>query len=98
MSLPYRQQRRLRRIGHALRQSDPELAAKLSIFAQVGAAEELPGWEQLPTSRKPIWRVLRWPVKTAVFLLVSPRAAGRSRRGVQRQAALRLPNPATSPV
>jgi hypothetical protein len=41
MSLRYRQQWQLRQIDHALRRSDPHLAAMLAIFTRLTAGEEL---------------------------------------------------------
>ena len=35
MTLPYREERLLRRVDHALRRSDPDLASLLSIFARL---------------------------------------------------------------
>ena len=59
MSLPYRQQRRLRHIGRVLRGSDPHLTAMLSIFARLTAGERMPAREQLGPRRRGIWSVLR---------------------------------------
>ena len=47
MTLPYREERLLRRVDHALRRSDPDLASMLSIFARLSAAEVMPAREQL---------------------------------------------------
>jgi len=59
MTLPYRQERLLRRADHALRRSDPDLASMLSIFARLTAAEGMPAREQLRP--RPAWarRVLQ---------------------------------------
>ena len=54
MSLPYRQQRRLRHVGRVLRASDPHLAAMLSIFAGLAADECMPAREQLGLRRRGI--------------------------------------------
>jgi hypothetical protein len=70
MTLPYRQERLLRRTDHALCQSDPELASMLSIFARITAPEGLPAWEQLRPKATWAWNVLLWPVAEAVFLVV----------------------------
>jgi hypothetical protein len=69
MTLPYRQERLLRRADHALRRSDPYLASMLSIFAQLTAAEAMPATEQLRSQQ--IWasRVLLWPTAAAAFLI-----------------------------
>lgn len=58
MSLPYHQQRRLRRIGRVLRGSDPQLAAMLSIFARLTAGERMPAREQLSPRRRGTWPLL----------------------------------------
>lgn len=47
MSLPYRQQRRLRHARHTLVISEPRLAALLVTFAWLYAGEEMPAWEQV---------------------------------------------------
>ncbi len=69
MTLPYRQERLLRRADHALRRSDPYLASMLSIFAQLTAADGMPAREQLRPQQ--IWasRVLLWPVAAVAFLV-----------------------------
>jgi len=61
MTLPYRQERHVRRAGRALRRSDPDLASMLSIFARLAAAEGMPAREQLRPQRNCPWRVLLWP-------------------------------------
>lgn len=70
MSLPYRQERLLRRADRALCQSDPDLASKLSIFARVTADEKMPAQEQLRPQLAWPWRVLLWPMAGAAFLVV----------------------------
>ena len=70
MSLPYRQERLLRRADRALCQSDPDLASMLSIFARITASERLPAWEQLRPKAAWVRRVLLWPVAAAAFLVV----------------------------
>jgi hypothetical protein len=70
MSLPYRQERLLRRADRALCQSDPDLAVMLSIFARITASERLPAWEQLRPKATWARRVLLWPVAAAAFLVV----------------------------
>lgn len=69
MTLPYRQERLLRRADHALRRSDPYLASMLSIFAQLTAAEAMPAAEQLPPGQAWALRVLLWPAAAAAFLV-----------------------------
>lgn len=69
--LPYRQQRRLRRIGRVLRGSDPHLTAMLSIFARLTARERMPAREQLGPRRRGIW-----PLLTRLLGLVGRLAAG----------------------
>jgi hypothetical protein len=70
MTLPYRQERLLRRTDRALCESDPDLAAMLSIFARITAADGLPAWEQLRPGLTWIWGVLLWPVAAAAFIVV----------------------------
>jgi hypothetical protein len=69
MTLPYRQERALRRADRALTQSDPELASMLSIFARIASpGESLPAWEQLGERLTRALSVLLWPVAAVVFL------------------------------
>jgi hypothetical protein len=70
MTLAYRQERLLRRADDALRQSDPDLASMMSIFARLAAAEGMPAREQLPLQRAWDWRILLWPVAVVTFLVV----------------------------
>jgi hypothetical protein len=70
MTLPYRQERLLRRADRALCQSDPDLASMLSIFARITAPERLPAWEQLRPKLTWALNVLLWPVAAAAFLVV----------------------------
>ncbi|MGH3294249.1 MAG: hypothetical protein ACRDP7_20830 [Trebonia sp.] len=70
MTLPYRQERLLRRADRALCQSDPDLALMLSIFTRITASERLPAWEQLRPTMIWAWRVLLWPAAGAAFLVV----------------------------
>jgi hypothetical protein len=88
MSLPYRQERLLRRTDRALSESDPDLAAMLSIFALIAAAERLPAWEQLRPGLTRIWGVLLWPVAAVAFLAVFV-AGGGSRAATACGAAVR---------
>jgi 3-methyladenine DNA glycosylase AlkC len=67
MSLPYRQQRRLRRLDHALRLSDPHLAAMLTIFARISAGENLPAREQVRSSGR-VRSLLAWLAAAAAWL------------------------------
>jgi hypothetical protein len=76
MALPYRQERLLRRTDRALRQSDPDLASMLSIFARITASERLPAWEQLRPKLTWAWRILLWPVGAAAFLVVFAAGGG----------------------
>jgi hypothetical protein len=80
MTLPYRQERVLRRADHALRRSDPYLASMLSIFAQLTMADGMPAGEQLRSQRTWAWRVLLWPGAAAAFL-VAFIAGGGARAG-----------------
>lgn len=70
MSLPYREERVLRRVDRALRQSDPDLASMLSIFAQLNAADRMPARERLRPRLALALTVLRWPVAALAFLVV----------------------------
>ena len=70
MTLPYRQERVLRRTDRALRESDPHLASMLSIFARITAAERLPAWEQLRPRLAWVWGLLLWPAAAVAFLVV----------------------------
>ncbi len=47
MSLPYRQQHRLRQIAQALHASDAHLSAMLTIFAALTAGEQMPARERI---------------------------------------------------
>jgi hypothetical protein len=76
MSLPYRQERLLRRADRALCESDPDLASMLSIFARITASERLPAWEQLRPRATWLRRVLLWPVAAAAFLVVFAAGGG----------------------
>lgn len=79
MSLPYRQQWRLRHIDHALRRSDPHLAAMLAIFTRLTAGEKICDAERI---RVPAWRLVTWLLGSAVVfggwvLRGATRAGGR---------------------
>ena len=73
----FRQERLLRRADRALRQSDPDLASMLSIFARLTAAEVMPAREQLPL--QPAWarRVLLWPAGAVAFVVAFAAVGGR---------------------
>jgi Protein of unknown function (DUF3040) len=71
MRLPYREERVLRRVHHALRRSDPDLASRLSIFARLNAAEAMPAGERLRPPPSWAWRVLLWPVAAVAFLVAA---------------------------
>jgi hypothetical protein len=88
MTLPYRQERLLRRTDRALSESDPDLAAMLSIFARITAGDGLPAWEQLRPGLTLIWGVLLWPVAAAAFVVVFV-AGGGSRAATACGAAVR---------
>ena len=70
MTLPYRQERLLRRTDRALSESDPNLAARLSIFARMTGAERLPAWEQRRPRLAWAGRAALWPVAALAFLVV----------------------------
>jgi Protein of unknown function (DUF3040) len=69
MTLPYREERLLRRVDHALCRSDPDLASLLSIFARLSATEGMPARERLRPQPSWTWRVLLWPVAAVAFLI-----------------------------
>jgi hypothetical protein len=71
MTLPYREERLLRRVDQALRQSDPDLASLLSVFARLNAAEAMPAGERLRPQPSWAWRVLLWPVAAVASLLAA---------------------------
>jgi hypothetical protein len=71
MTLPYREERLLRRVDQALRQSDPDLASLLSVFARLNAAEAMPARERLRPQPSWAWRVLLWPVTAVASLLAA---------------------------
>jgi hypothetical protein len=78
MTLPYRQERLLRRADRALCQSDPDLASMLSIFARITAPERLPAWEQLRPKLTWALSILLWPAAAAAFLVVFVAGGGSS--------------------
>jgi len=88
MTLPYRQERLLRRTDRALRESDPHLASMLSIFARITAAERLPAREQLRPGLTWAWGLLLWPAAAVAFLVVFV-AGGGSRAATACSAAVR---------
>ena len=88
MTLPYRQERLLRRTDRALSASDPDLAKMLSIFTRIALAERLPAREQLRPRLAWAWSVLLWPVAAATFLVVFV-AGGGSRAATACSAAAR---------
>ncbi len=49
MSLNHHQRHQLHRIECGLLRSDPHLAAMLTVFGRLSAAQHMPTWEQLPT-------------------------------------------------
>jgi len=91
MTLPYRQERVLRRTACALSESDPDLASMLAIFARITAAERLPVWEQRRTRLAGLaWvgRAALWPVAAVAFLVVFV-AGGGSRAALACSAAVK---------
>jgi len=88
MTLPYRQERLLRRTERALSASDPDLATMLSIFTRITVAERLPARAQLRSRLTWAWSVLLWPVAAAAFLVVFV-AGGGSRAAAACSAAAR---------
>ncbi len=78
MSLPYREERLLRRADRALCLSDPHLASMLSIFTRITAADRLPAREQLRSRLALACTVLLWPAAAAAFLVVFVAGGGSS--------------------
>jgi len=78
MTLPRRQERLVRRAERALCRSDPHLAAMLSIFARLTAAEMMPAREQLRPPPAGAWHVLLRPLAAAAFLVVFAAGGGAS--------------------
>ena len=76
MTLPYRQERLLRRADRGLRRSDPYLASMMSIFAQLTVADGMPAAEQLRPQQTWASRVLLWPVTAAAFLIIFAAGGG----------------------
>jgi hypothetical protein len=68
MTLPYREQRLLRRVDRALRRSDPDLASLLSVFGWLSAAEAMPARERLRPRPSWAWCVLLSPVAAVAYL------------------------------
>ena len=68
----HRQERLLRRVDHALWQSDPDLASMLSIFDRLPAAEAMPAREQLRPQQAWAWawRGPLWLLAAVTFLIV----------------------------
>jgi len=58
MRLSLKERWRLRRIGNAVRDADPLLAAKVTIFSRLAAGDPMPGHERLRAaggrSREPL--------------------------------------------
>src|ERR1700678_562769 len=71
MTLPYREERLLRRVDHALGRSDPDLASLLSVFAWLNAADPMPVRERLRPQPSWAWRVLLSPVAAVAFLVAA---------------------------
>ncbi len=71
MTLPYREQRLLRRVDHALCRSDPGLASLLSAFAWRNAAEAMPARERLRPRPSWAWLVLLSPVAAVAYLVAA---------------------------
>jgi Protein of unknown function (DUF3040) len=71
MTLPYREQRLLRRVDHALRRSDPGLVSLLSAFDWRNAAEAMPVRERLRPRTNWAWCVLLSPVAAVAYLVAA---------------------------
>ena len=71
MTLPYREQRLLRRVDRALRRSDPGLASLLSAFDWRNAAEAMPARERLRPRASWAWCVLLSPVAAVAYLVAA---------------------------
>ena len=73
MQIPYRQQqRRLRRIEHTLRRSDPRLAMMLAIFAELHVSDALASPEQ----RARAHGTAAWLLGAAAWLMALSACAG----------------------
>ena len=81
MSLPYRQQRRLRHIGTGLRTSDPHLTAMLLILTRLTDGERMPAGEQLGL------RQGAWPRLLRLVAGLAAGGAGAVATGLRRAAA-----------
>ena len=68
MSLNHRQLHRLYRIESGLLRSDPQLAARLAVFASLAAGAHLPAWEQVPTRQDRIHQAAALIVKAITIL------------------------------
>jgi hypothetical protein len=71
MTLPYCEQRVLRRADRALHRSDPDLASLLSAFAWRNAAEAMPARERLRPRTSWAWCVLLSPVAAVAYLVAA---------------------------
>ena len=68
MSLNHRQLRRLHRIESGLLRSDPQLAARLAVFASLAAGAHLPAWEQIATRQDRVRQAAALIVKAITIL------------------------------
>jgi hypothetical protein len=71
MTLPYREQRLLRRVDRAFRRSDPALVSLLSAFCWRHAAEAMPARERLRPRASWAWCVLLSPVAAVAYLVAA---------------------------
>jgi uncharacterized membrane protein YadS len=82
MSIPYREQRRLRHTACALRAADPHLAGMFAVFARITSAEALPASERIP---RPLARCLPHLLIAVAVAAVGCAVwlAARARRGLR---------------
>lgn len=71
MSLRRREQRALQQIDQALSRSDPRMREKFRAFGQICASPDIPGWEQIPASRKVRWHSLYQRLSRSALLALA---------------------------
>jgi hypothetical protein len=103
MSLSYRQENQLRRVGAGLRRSDPHLGAMFGMFGRLRPDQGMPASEQVPpmsADQDRLHRAASWIVAaliaTAVAIsvllsVVAVAIAGWPIRGTTRQARIHRP-------
>ena len=71
MSLSYRQENQLRRIGVGLRRSDPHLNAMFAIFGKLYPDQDMPAWEQVPQVSSSQDRLYRAAASSVTVLIAT---------------------------